>query len=129
MKQYKITVNGVTYDVSAEEVGASAPAAQTVQAAPAPQPVSEPAPAAPAPVPEVKATPGEGTPVNAPMPGTVLDVQVKAGQQISKGDVLIILEAMKMENEIMAPQDGVVTSVAVKKGDSVNSNDLIATIS
>ena len=104
MKRYQVTVNGTTYDVMVDEVAAGA--------APAPAP----APAAGA------------TPINAPMPGNILDVRVSAGQAVKSGDVLVILEAMKMENEIMAPADGVVASVHVKKGDTVNSNDLLVTM-
>ena len=71
---------------------------------------------------------GSGEPVNSPMPGTILDVKVAAGQAVKSGDVLMILEAMKMENEIMAPKDGTVTSVAVSKGASVESGALLCTI-
>ena len=66
--------------------------------------------------------------IEAPMPGTILDIKVAAGAAVKKGDVLAILEAMKMENEIMCPQDGTVASINVQKGDSVNSNDLIMTL-
>ena len=71
---------------------------------------------------------GAGEPVNAPMPGTILDVKVTAGQAVKSGDVLMILEAMKMENEIMAPKDGTVTSVSASKGASVQSGDVLCTI-
>ena len=91
MKNLKITVNGTPYDVQVEEVGASA------------------APAAGAEV------------VSSPMPGTILSVNVEAGKNVKKGDVLVVLEAMKMENEIMAPKDAVVAAVHVNKGDSVDS--------
>ena len=121
MRKFNITVNGVAYEVEVEEVAAveaSAPAAAAPKAAPkAAAPAAKPA-AAP------KAAPvANGTKVNAPMPGTILDVKVAQGQAVKKGDVLLILEAMKMENEILAPQDGTVAQVAVSKGASVNSGD------
>ena len=121
MRKFNITVNGVAYEVEVEEVAAgeaSAPVAAAPKAAPkAAAPAAKPA-AAP------KAAPvANGTKVNAPMPGTILDVKVAQGQAVKKGDVLLILEAMKMENEILAPQDGTVAQVAVSKGASVNSGD------
>ena len=127
MKRYSITVNGKTYDVAVEELGASAPApAVSAPAAPAaPAPAAAPAPTAPAaPAPVA----GEGTKVTAPMPGTIVDAKVSVGDTVSKGQVLVVLEAMKMENEIMAAEDGKVTSVLVKKGDSVNTGDTLVTI-
>ena len=124
MKRYQITVNGHAYDVAVEEVGGAAPIAPAAPvAAPAPAPVAAPA-AAPAPAPAAKPAPAAGAnTVNAPMPGNILDVRVSAGQAVKKGDVLVILEAMKMENEIMAATDGTVSAVHVKKGDTVNTND------
>ena len=121
MRKFNITVNGVAYEVEVEEVAAgeaSVPVAAAPKAAPkAAAPAAKPA-AAP------KAAPvANGTKVNAPMPGTILDVKVAQGQAVKKGDVLLILEAMKMENEILAPQDGTVAQVAVSKGASVNSGD------
>ena len=109
MKNLIVTVNGVAYNVTVEE-GTGAPAAA---AAPA-------APAAPASAGAVE--------VKAPMPGTILDVKVQAGQSVKKGDVLVILEAMKMENEICAPSDGKITGVNVRKGDSVETQALLCTI-
>ena len=130
MKQLRITVNGKSYDVSVEELGmgaspvAAAPVAPAAPAAPAP--AAAPA-AAPAPV-AAPAASGEGEPVNSPMPGTILDIKVSAGQSVSKGDVLVILEAMKMENEICADKDGVVGAVLVNKGESVESGKALLTI-
>jgi glutaconyl-CoA decarboxylase len=123
MKNLKITVNGTVYDVQVEEVGNSAPvsvpAAPAVSAAPAaaPQPV-----AAPAPAPAAKAdVPADAELITCPMPGTIVSVKVTPGQSVKKNDVLLILEAMKMENEIMAPHDATVAAVHVNKGDSVDS--------
>ena len=116
MKYYNITVNGVAYSVSVEETAAGA----APVAAPA-APAAPKAPAAPA------AAPGAVT-VKAPMPGNILDVKVAAGASVKAGDVLVILEAMKMENEIVAPQDGTVASVNVNKGDTVNSGDVLVSM-
>lgn len=125
MKQLRITVNGKSYDVSVEELGASS----APVAAPAPAVVAAPAPVAQAPAPAAApAASGEGEPVNSPMPGTILDIKVSAGQSVSKGDVLVILEAMKMENEICADKDGVVGAVLVNKGESVESGKALLTI-
>lgn len=121
MKKYRVNVNGSLYEVEVEEMTAApASAAPVAPAAPA-APVAAPAPA-PA------AAPAGGVQIKAPMPGTILDVRVQNGQQVKKGQVLVILEAMKMENEIMAPNDGTVTSVSVRKGDSVETQALICTI-
>ena len=124
MKKYNITVNGTTYEVVVEEVGEvtappvySAPVAQAPAAAPAAAPKAASAPAS------------AGTnSVNAPMPGTILDVKVSAGQSVKKGDVICVLEAMKMENDIPAPCDGVVASINVQKGASISAGDVIATL-
>ena len=127
MKKYNITVNGNTYEVMVEEVGGAAPVAVPV-AAPAAAVVAAPA-AAPAPKAAPAATGAEGAnKVTAPMPGTILNVKVSAGQQVKKGDVICVLEAMKMENDIPAPCDGIVASVNTSKGATVNSGDLLATI-
>lgn len=119
MKNLRITVNGTAYDVQVEELGAGA--------APA---VSAPAPAAaPAAAPKAAPAGGEGSvKVNAPMPGTVVSVAVTPGQAVKKGDVLLVLEAMKMENEINAPQDGTVASIHVAKGEAVDSGKLLVSM-
>jgi biotin carboxyl carrier protein len=118
MKQLKVTVNGTTYDVMVEEVG---------EVAAAVAPVATPAPAA-APAPVAAPAPAEGENICAPMPGTVLSVNVSAGQTVKKGDVLCVLEAMKMENEIYAPRDGSVASVNTTKGESVESGKVLVVL-
>lgn len=120
MKRFNITVNGKAYDVAVEELDASA--AAPVAAAPAAAPA--PAPAAPSAAPAA----GAGEKVTAPMPGTILDVKVAVGDSVTKGQVIMILEAMKMENDIVASCDGKITSVLTSKGSSVNSGDALATI-
>ncbi|MBE6638613.1 MAG: biotin/lipoyl-binding protein [Ruminococcaceae bacterium] len=128
MRKFSVNVNGNTYIVEVEELagGATAPVAvpAPVAAAPAPAPVAAPA-AAPAP----KAPAGaEGaTKIPAPMPGTVVAVKVSAGQSVKAGDVICVLEAMKMENDIVSPADGVIATVC-GKGTSVNSGDTLATL-
>ena len=127
--KYKITLNNRVYEVEVEagkamlleEYDAVAPAAPAPVAAPAAAPVAA-APAAPAPA---AAPAGSGEAVAAPMPGTILKVNVAAGQAVKAGDTLCVLEAMKMENEIKAPRDGVVNTVAVQKGASVNTGDAL----
>ena len=113
MKKYKVNVNGTVYEVTVEPMDGAAP----VAAAPA---AAAPAPAA-APV-------AGGEKVSSPMPGTILDVRVSNGAAVKKGDILFILEAMKMENEIMAPCDGTIASVSVTKGAAVDSGALLCVI-
>ena len=124
MKNYKVNVNGTEYKVSIELISETE-AAAPVAAAPAPAPA---APAAPAPAAPVAAAPAGGEKVNAPMPGTILSVNVKVGDAVKKGQVLVILEAMKMENEIMSPVDGTVTFVGVNQGATVESGSAICVI-
>ena len=121
MRRFNVTVNGVSYDVVVEEVGAEA-------AAPVAAPVAAPK-AAPAQAPKAAPAGNAGAvAVKAPMPGTIMKVNVAPGQAVKKGDVLCVLEAMKMENDISAPQDGVVASVNVQKGASVQGEDVLVTL-
>jgi len=121
MRKFNVTVNGTVYEVEVEEVeaGASAPAA------PAQAPKASPK-AAPAPV--KTAAPAGKTQISAPMAGTIVKINVTSGQSVKKGDVVAILEAMKMENEIFAPADGTVASVSVAKGASVAAGDVIVSL-
>ncbi len=133
MKQLKITVNGKAYDVLVEEIGASssAPVATPVAApAAAPAPVATAAPAAvPAAAPAPAAAPvAGGEEIVSPMPGTVLKINVRAGQAVTKGQVLLVFEAMKMENDICAERDGTIGNVLVSQGDSIDSGTPLVTL-
>ena len=121
MKTYTITVNGTVYDVTVEE-GSTAGAVQA--AAPAPKAAPKAAPAA---APKAAGTQGS-VKINAPMPGKILAIKAEAGKAVKRGDVIVVLEAMKMENEIVAPQDGVVASINVAANDSVEAGDTLATL-
>ena len=114
MKKYRVTVNGTAYEIELEELTGAAPAAAPV--------------AATAPAPAAAAAPAGGEQVTSPMPGTILSVNVAAGDAVKRGQVLMILEAMKMENEIMCPCDGKVVSVNTSKGSSVESGTLLCVI-
>ena len=113
MKKYRGNVNGTLYDITLEVLEGEAAAAPAPAAAPA--------------APKAAAPAGAQT-VTAPMPGTILSVNVQPGQAVKKGDVLVMLEAMKMENEIMAPIDGTVATVNASKGQSVQSGDVLLTL-
>lgn len=133
MKKYNVTVNGVTYEVEVEEVGegVSAAPAAPVKAAPAaaPAPAKAAAPAAaPAPAPKAASGAQGSIKVTAPMPGTILKMNVKVGDTIKANDLVCILEAMKMENEIFAAEGGVVKSIDAGQGASVNAGDVIITL-
>ena len=116
LKKYRVTVNGTVYEIELEELTGAAPSAPAAPAAAAP--------AAPAPA----AAPAGGEQVTSPMPGTILAVNVAVGDTVKRGQVLMILEAMKMENEIMCPCDGKIASVNTSKGSSVESGTLLCVI-
>ena len=121
--QANVTVNGKAYEVEivGKEVKAAKPVAKPAAATAKPAaPAAKPA--APA------AAEGEGTPFKAPLPGTINDIKVAVGQQVNVGDVVLILEAMKMENEITAEKAGTITSITVSKGDSVMEGTIMFTI-
>ena len=122
--QANVTVNGKAYDVEivGKETTKPAPAKATTTAT-SPKPA-----AAAAPKPATTAPAGEGTPFKAPLPGTIVDIKVTAGQQVAVGDVVLILEAMKMENEITAEKAGIIASISVNKGDTVMEGTTMFTI-
>jgi len=131
MKKYNITVNGNAYEVEVDEIGGAPSVAPIQAAAPAPAPVAAPAPApaaapaaAPAPAPAPAAS-GDTLTINSPMPGTIMDVRKRPGDSVAAEECVLILEAMKMENEIVAPRAGVIGSVGVTKGTPVNAGDFM----
>ncbi|KRM34218.1 hypothetical protein FC83_GL002208 [Agrilactobacillus composti DSM 18527 = JCM 14202] len=137
LRKFKIKIDGNEYEVEMEELTPTpqaapvAPAAPAEPAAPAPQAAAPAQPAAPTPAPTPAPAAngtGAGTPVKAPMPGNILDIKVKVGDTVTEGQTLLILEAMKMENEIVAPQAGVVTGIDTVKNDVVSSGDILLTI-
>lgn len=131
MKNYTITVNGVAYDVTVEENKGGARTIPTaVPVAPTPVAVAAPsAPSAPAVPAQPANTSGAGAlKVNSPMPGKILALKATIGQSVKRGDVILVLEAMKMENEIVSPEDGVIASINVATGDMVEAGVLLATL-
>ena len=131
--KYKVTLNGRTYEVEVE-AGKAMCVAEYEAYAPAAAPVAAPAAAAPvaaapaAPAAPVAAAPVAGEAVTAPMPGNILKVNVTVGQAVKEGDLLVVLEAMKMENEIYAPCSGTVTAIPVSKGSTVDTGALLVAI-
>lgn len=117
MKKFQITVNGNAYEVEVEEIGAAASVAAPAAAPAAAAPVAAAAPAA-----------AGANDVLCPMPGTIVDIKVQVGSAVKKGDVLVVFEAMKMENEIMAAADGTVSAVYVNKGDTVESGKVLLSL-
>ncbi|WP_288272479.1 biotin/lipoyl-containing protein [uncultured Megasphaera sp.] len=140
MKKFKITVNGKAYEVEVEEIGGTPVAAPAPQAsAPAPAPAAPaPAPAAPAPAPAAPAStpaPAVGGPipdgaitVKAPMPGKISALKAEAGKAVKRGDIILVLEAMKMQNDITATADGTLHEIRVNPGDNVKTGDVLAVI-
>ena len=116
MKNYRITVNGVAYDVAVEELGAGEASAAPIST-----------PAAKKAAPKTSGSAG-AVKITAPMPGKIVAVKGQAGASVKKGDAVLVLEAMKMENEICAAQDGVIASVEVAVGDMVEGGDVLATM-
>lgn len=134
MKKFKVTVNGKAYEVEVEEMGGAPAAAPAPQAAAAPAPA---APAAPAPAPAPAATPAPavGGPipegaitVKAPMPGKISALKAEAGKAVKRGDIILVLEAMKMQNDITATADGTLHEIRVSPGDNVKTGDVLAVI-
>ncbi|MDD6888308.1 MAG: biotin/lipoyl-binding protein [bacterium] len=124
MRNFLVNVNGTSYEISVEEIDGKTAAASAATPAAAPAaPAAAPAPAAPAAAPAA----GEAT-VKAPMPGNILSVNVKVGDAVKKGQVVMILEAMKMENEILSPVDGTVSAVFVQQGATVNPDAALCSI-
>ena len=144
MKKFKITVNGKAYEVEVEEMGGTpvatpAPQASAPASAPAPAPAAPaPAPAAPAPAPAAPAStpaPAVGGPipdgaitVKAPMPGKISALKAEAGKAVKRGDIILVLEAMKMQNDITATADGTLHEIRVNPGDNVKTGDVLAVI-
>lgn len=125
--KYVVNLNGKNYEVEVTEQEAVVTNVTTATAAPvaAPAPASTPAPAA---APVAQTVSAEGTTIPSPMPGSILSVAVSVGQAVKSGDVLMVLEAMKMENDIVAPCDGTVKQILVSRGTTVNTDDILIVI-
>jgi biotin carboxyl carrier protein len=131
VKKFKVTVNGKVYEVEVEEIKDKDEISNIIQTATVSQPKVTATQATFQPVSKAEApsSADKGSKIiSAPMPGTILDVKVKEGDRVKRGDVVVILEAMKMENEIMAPEEGVIASIHVSKGSSVNTGDVLVTM-
>ncbi len=118
MKRYNITVNGTAYDVTVEEADGAEPAAAPEKKAPAPKKTA----AKPA------SGPQGAVKITAPMRGTIVDIKAKVGDKVTNGSVIAVLEAMKMENDIVSDKDGVIASINVNKGDAVETGAVVATL-
>ncbi len=127
--KYRVSLNGKDYEIEVEQGEAQIVNITDTPAAPVAAPVAAPAavPAAAAPV-AAPAAVGAGDPIVSPMPGTIVKISVSAGEAVKKGQILVVLEAMKMENEIVAPRDGTVSSIVTTKGAAVNTDDLLLTL-
>ncbi len=123
MKNYRITVNGNVYDVAVEELGGNVSTAPVMSA-----PVAPVVAAAPVATPAAKSSGAGSVKIPAPMPGKILAIKVKVGDVVKKGDVMMILEAMKMENEVVALEDGTVASIDVSEGAMVEASDVLASL-
>ena len=135
MKKFKVTVNGKAYEVEVEEMGGAPAAALAPQAAAAPAQAAPAAPAAPAPAPAATPAPAVGGPipegaitVKAPMPGKISALKAEAGKAVKRGDIILVLEAMKMQNDITATADGTLHEIRVNPGDNVKTGDVLAVI-
>lgn len=126
--KYVVNLNGKNYEVEVTEQEAVITNVSTAAAAPVQAPVAAPAAPAAAPAPAAQAVSAEGTTIPSPMPGSIINVNVSVGQAVKAGDVLMILEAMKMENDISAPCDGTVKQILVSKGSTVNTDDILIVI-
>ena len=132
MRKFRVQVNGNMYEVEVEEIGGEPAVPQPAPVVRATSPTPPAPPAVPAPAPKAAPAPvapsGNGSGVAAPMPGTITDVRVKVGDRVEPRTVVMMLEAMKMENEIFAGRAGVVSQIAVDKGASVNTGDLLVSV-
>lgn len=127
MEKFRITLDGVTHEVEVEKIG-SATSSPRVQAAPAPAAAPVATPAAPKAAAPKVSVPAGATSVSAPMPGKVLSVNATVGQAVKRGEILLVLEAMKMANEIMAPADGTVKDVSVSAGQTVSTGEVLVVL-
>jgi len=128
MKKYVITVNGNKYEVEVEEVGSVVTKAAPIAApAPAPAPKAAPAPASAPKAAKVESS-GVSKPVTAPMPGNIINIVVKPGDVVKKGQTLLVFEAMKMENDLASPSEGKVVGINVSKGSIVAAGDVLLTL-